>query len=113
MEKRRQIRRRMTLSMNVHDTKTGGLTGQLIDLTAKGMRLISIDPIAVGHIFDFKVEIPPSISEHKILTVHARSVWSKKDSDFGFFDTGFEFVELSSWQQETIEKPLAKFLFKD
>ncbi len=113
MEKRRQIRRRTSLSMKVHDSKSGDLTGQLIDLTTGGMRLISIDPIAVGHIFNFKVEVPPTVSERKILTIHARSVWSKKDSDFGFFDTGFEFIELSSWEQDTIEKPLAKFLFKD
>ena len=113
MEKRKDIRRRTIHFMKVYDHNSGELTGQLDNITANGMCLLSTEPLEVGETYRLRIDLPSSLPDTNELTVLARAVWSKKELSFQYYDTGFAFVDLSSEDRKVITERLGYYLFKD
>lgn len=99
----RQIERHQLSSyLAVYNARTGRVMGQIGNLSAGGLMLISLLPIMVGHIFDLQVRLPAQAEGEgeRIIGFQALSHWCKADLSPGHFDSGFSIV---SNQQEFCE----------
>jgi c-di-GMP-binding flagellar brake protein YcgR len=110
-KKRKPDRKPLKLYMNVFDTKTDQLFGHMVDITKKGLMLTSEQPIETDAQFDLRLELPTEIKGSKELSFSAQSIWSEKDSETDFYNTGFQFSEVSSKDAKIIKQLIKKYCF--
>ena len=95
----RQLKRRhLIYYLEVFDQATGKLLGHLVDLTVKGMKLISMEEIASGHTFELRMIMPEEYCPEKEVRFTASSTWCSQDVNPDFYATGFNAPDLD---QET------------
>ena len=82
-------RRHLIFYLEVYDDASGELLGHLVDLTTKGLKLVSKAPIAGGKTFTLRMQLPEDYFEEKTLRFQATSRWSSNDINPDFHDTGF------------------------
>jgi len=112
MEKERQSdRKALKVYLKVMDTKTGDLLGHTVDITEKGVMLTCEGPIEAGVGFDLQLELPAEIEGLREIHFSARSMWSTKDSETDFYNTGFEFSGLSERDSRIIDEVIKKYCF--
>ncbi len=87
---------------DVIDLNINQSIGHLIDLNSDGMRLQSEEAMEKGVIFKLKIDLPKEIKGSDQLVVDARSLWSKKDENEEFYQTGFEFLSKFPFHDEII-----------
>ncbi|KXK10720.1 MAG: PilZ domain protein [Chloroflexi bacterium OLB14] len=77
--------------MRVMNERTGDLMGQLGDISSGGFRLESDKPIAVGELFDLRIDHTGEISAKSYITFSARTRWCRKDPyDPTIYNVGFK-----------------------
>ena len=91
----RQLKRRhLIYYLEVLDQKTGKLLGHLVDLTVKGMKLISKEEIASGKTFSLRMVMPVEYCPEREVTFTATSTWCSQDVNPDFYATGFNTPDL-------------------
>ena len=68
-----------------------------------GIQLLSETPIANGEQFRFRMDVSLESGRKETIEVEAQSVWHDEDVNPGFFNTGFEFLNLSPGALKTIK----------
>lgn len=95
MEERRNLKRRhLIYYLRVFNSKTDQLIGHLVDITHKGIMLISEEPIETNAIFQLRMIFLSEIDRRKEIGFNAKSLWCKKDINPDFFDTGFQLIDV-------------------
>jgi len=103
---RREDRRHLIYYLRVENRVTSEMVGRVVDITRKGILLISRDK------FDEKSEIPVKIElgdelfakMHGHLEVNIICRWSKKDINPDYYVNGFEFVNQTEADETVIRK---------
>jgi hypothetical protein len=105
MEKQRKSKRRyLTQYLKVFDRNTNEFIGRLGDISPEGIMLISEQPLETDVTYELRVDLPEAISDAGDLKINAKSLWTKPDVLPGFFDTGFQFVNVTKKRGKLIEK---------
>ncbi len=99
--KRRLKRWHLIYYLRVFESESQQLLGNVVDITTEGLMLISKNRIPTDREFDLRVQIPTEDGASRSFTMKALSVWSDRDVNRSFYDTGFEIVEPTS---DTIEQ---------
>ncbi|MBW1840492.1 MAG: PilZ domain-containing protein [Deltaproteobacteria bacterium] len=112
MENKRTCNRKfLKLYLQVSDRETGQLFGHLVDITDVGGQVTSEQPIKTDMTFQLILTLPAETMGTKELHFTATTKWSDKDSESDFYNTGFQFVELSSQNLEIIKNLIEKYCF--
>ncbi len=106
-------RRHLIYYLEVIDIESNQILGHLVDVTLKGIMLISKEPIEVGKSFSLRMKLPEGIADELHLEFHAKSVWTGKDINPDFYDTGFEVIDLPSAAKENIQNLIEQMGFSD
>lgn len=85
-------RRHLIYYLRVFDRGGGEPLGHLVDVTTRGMMLISEVPLPIETEFDLRMDLPPGLFESDNWEVSARSIWSRPDINPAFWDTGLQFI---------------------
>ncbi|MBU0731087.1 MAG: PilZ domain-containing protein [Proteobacteria bacterium] len=86
-------RRHLIFYLEVYDENTNELLGHVVDLTTRGIKLVSKLPIPVGSVHKLRMELPEGYFEEKTLHFEAKCLWSTNDVNPDFFDAGFELTK--------------------
>ena len=114
MEERRKLHRRHILFYSrVFDRKTGVFLGYLGNMNAGGIMIISEDPIATDKSYLLRIDLPDDIYAQPVLNFEAKSVWCRPDVDPNFYNTGFQFVDISDEGQKIISQIIDDYGFRD
>jgi hypothetical protein len=114
MEDRRKIPRKyLMFYTRVFDTATNKLIGHLVDVTPGGLMLIGEHPVAPGEAFRLKMELPGEVAGVPFIEFEARSLWSKRDINPQFYNTGFELVTIAPEAVAVIERIVEAYGFRD
>jgi hypothetical protein len=114
MEERRRLHRRHILFYSrVFDRKTGVFLGYLGNMNEGGLMIISEEPIPVDETFLLRIDLPEDIYSTTVLNFEAKSVWSRKDIDPNFYNTGFQLVEITEEGKEIINQIVEDYGFRD
>jgi len=100
-------RRHLIYYLRVFDRETDGLVGHLVDLTTRGMMLISEREVETGRTWQLRMDLPPGLFESERWEFSARSIWSREDVNPAFHDTGLQFVAITR-QDELIVQGLVR-----
>jgi hypothetical protein len=112
-ERRILKRRHIMFYSRVFDRKTGKLLGYLGNLTHGGAMLISEEALELGSLFKLRMDLPEDMYDQPILTFEAKSVWCKTDIDPRFFNTGFEFTDITPENTNIVDQINDDYGFRD
>ena len=111
--KRRSERKDLKVFLKVLDEGTGELFGYMVDVTNEGIMLTSEQPIEIETDFQLKMILPAEIEGKNELSFSAKSKWSEKDSESDFYNTGFQYIELSPDDMRIVEQLIKNYCFKE
>ncbi len=111
-EHRREVRSKVLVFTPVYDKFTNVLLGYLGDLTLKGALVVSEKPVDINKKFMLAIEFrEASEAPAKRMTIPARAAWTKQERDRTYYNTGFEFLELTEANKRVIEAVLERYQF--
>lgn len=112
-ERRKETRKNLMAYTQVFDLYGGFLLGYLSDLTLKGAMVICDRELGEKFDLTLAIEIPelPTIKASRI-TILARALWCQQDISPEFFNTGFEFKEVTDEQKQIIEAIIDNYEFR-
>lgn len=113
LDRRTLKRRHLIFYLRVWEITDDRLLGHLVDITPEGLMLISERPIGIGQEFDLEIRFPDSEGELKPLRFRSICRWSDNDINPAFYDSGFEFLEKSPEEVETIQTIIETYGFQD
>jgi hypothetical protein len=112
-EKRRTKRRYLLYYMRVYDVTTRQQIGNLVDITPRGIMVVSEHPILEGQVTRLRMELTADVSEKPFMEFSVRSRWCKPDINPHMYNTGFEILELPPEDAKIILHIIKEFGFRD
>ena len=106
-------RRHLIYYLEVYDQETGKLLGHLVDITTKGIKLVSKEKVEVDKNYNLKMMLPEEYFKGQFLSFSAHSLWSSNDINPDFFDTGFEVSDLDENISKIITRLINRVGFND
>lgn len=95
-EYRRARRRKVDQGIEVLDTMTERVVGQLSDLSENGLLLIAHQPLKSDALYQFRFRLPdPRGGAAHVVEVGAHELWSDPAAAPGQIWTGFRFIDIS------------------
>jgi hypothetical protein len=113
VEKRRLKRRHLIYYLRLFNHKNQQMIGHLVDITSEGIMVISEDAIPENEIYELSMTLPTDVVGKKELTFVAKSVWTRKDINPDFFNSGFVLLEVKPEDVMIIERMITEFGFKE
>lgn len=102
-ERREYERYSVDFSLCVVDLDSNTILGNLADISATGMKLVTDTPIPVEKTFRVRLDIALGDDHQESVRFETRSVWSRKDHNPGQYETGFSNT-LSPRASESIQR---------
>ncbi|MDX1605101.1 MAG: PilZ domain-containing protein [Candidatus Competibacterales bacterium] len=95
--------------LRVFDRETERQLGHIVDITTEGMMLISDQPIPLNTDFKLWIDVPQDDDQRERIYLDAHSLWSSKDVNPDFYDTGFRLQRLTPDRLEDIQILIGEF----
>ncbi|MFQ5453719.1 MAG: PilZ domain-containing protein [Candidatus Zixiibacteriota bacterium] len=107
MEERRELKRKLTSDfykvkgrsleeyLEVFDCGSNQSLGRLVDITIKGIMLISETPVEIDKSFQLRINLAEIIDGKKEITFDAKSIWCNKENDSELYNTGFQIEKIA------------------
>jgi hypothetical protein len=106
-----QKRRHLIYYLEVHDVESGKILGNLVDISTRGIKLVSEEKIPVDRNFVLKLRLPEGYFKENEIHFAGKSLWSAKDVNPDFFATGFEVTSLSLDERKIMRQLIDKIGF--
>lgn len=103
-EKRKHDRLLLLSYFNTYSAENDSTLGYLADISQGGLLLISKTPIKTDVSIPIKIDIPEDVDETQELKLVAKSVRCIRDSEFDYFNIGFQVESVSEQDLEKYEK---------
>ena len=108
-EKRNLERRHLLYYLRVWDTQEDKLIGHLADVSSDGFLIVGEAKVEIDREFQLKMLLPDSADSTEPLEFSANSCWSSNDVNKLFFDTGFQFTEISGETRERLNEIIQEY----
>ena len=95
-EKRQLKRWYLVMYLRVYNQDDQVLSGHIVDINKGGMRLVSDRPIPVNQVFRLWVDVPREGNSRQRIPLEAESLWSGRDINPDFYDTGFRIQNINT-----------------
>ena len=105
-DKRKILRRHLVFYLRVFDGMSSRILGQLVNVSPRGVMLISDRPIQENQEYRLRMRLPHEIAGRSELTFEASCRWCTQDSNPDFFIAGFYMQALP----EDVEKDLQSLI---
>jgi len=110
MQQRSQ-RATLTYYPTVRNLVDGNTLGFLIDLSPTGMKVMSEKPIEIEKYYRLGIEVQSENAAPRELAVEAKAMWSGRDINPDFIDTGFAFRNLTTASGKIIVRLMNEYQF--
>jgi hypothetical protein len=109
--KRSVPRRHLIYYLRVFDTETNSLLGNLVDISTRGIMVVSDKKIESGKRYRLKMVLPDSLEGSKDVEFDAESRWCQNDTNPDFYDTGFELIDPHASFLDVVDRLVEDCLF--
>lgn len=106
-------RRHLIYYLRVFDTEANVLIGNLVDISTKGIMVVSDNKIPTGRPYRLKMVLPDTLEGSKEIEFDAESRWCHNDTNPDFYDTGFELIDPESTFLDAVDRLVEDCLFKE
>lgn len=110
---RKVPRRHLIYYLRVFDADSNEMLGNLVDISTRGIMLVSEKPVEVDKAFNLHMVLPETLEGSRDVEFRGISRWCRNDVNPSFYDTGFELVDPSSSFMEALDKLVDDCLFKE
>ncbi len=101
-ERRKEKRGEIKSVINVIDSEDGENLGNLVDISPSGMRISGKSVVDIGKKMELILILPKNIFGKKSIDIEVQCIWSDLNSDTQYYQSGFEFIEVSQEDTNTI-----------
>ncbi len=108
-EKRQLKRRHLIYYLRVFDGLSSRVVGHVVDITHKGLMLISDEPIAVHEEYRLRMRFPGVASRQEELIFDASCRWCRQDENPAFYVAGFQIRDLLPEETKFIQSLIDEF----
>jgi hypothetical protein len=112
-EKRKTKRRYLLYYMRIYDAATRQQIGNLVDITPRGIMIVSEHPFPEGQTTRLRMELTNEVTEKPFMEFTAHSKWCEPDVTPNMYNTGFEILDLAPEDAEIILRINEEFGFRD
>ena len=112
-EKRKTQRRYLLYYMRVYDVTTRRQIGNLVDITPRGIMVVSEHPIPEGQTTRLRMELTNEVADKPFMEFFAHSKWCEPDINPNMYNTGFEILDLAPEDAKIILRIIQEFGFRD
>jgi hypothetical protein len=109
-EEQQKIRRRASEDLTVIDQKTDQPLGQVLDMSIKGLKLTSENPIAVRRIYYCRMPLKRKIDGFGEIFFDAECRWCVESDDIGWYNSGFLLRFSSPRDAELVQKLIRSWM---
>jgi len=109
---RSQQRWNLVHYLRVMKAENNELIGHLVDVTTEGMMIISEQSIPLQQTYNLRMEIPTDDEVPQMIALTAQSLWTKKDVNPNFHDTGFKLINPSKRAINAITRLIEELKFE-
>jgi hypothetical protein len=85
----RKIRRKAADPMLVYDLQTKMPIGQVIDMSAKGMKIMSEYPIKTNRVYYCSIPLEKKIKGHQEVVFDAECRWCRRNEETSWYNSGY------------------------
>ena len=111
--KRTVARRHLIYYLRVFNHENGQLLGNLVDISTKGIMVVSDNPIPPNAHYHLRMVLPDTVEGSKEVDFEAESRWCRNDTNQDFYDTGFELLDPSMDFLDAVDRLVEDCLFKE
>ena len=108
---RRNKRWFLVMYLRVFDEDTGELLGHIVDINREGLRLVSDQPIPLNQTYRLSVDVPKEGAARQRIRLEAESLWSDRDVNPDFYDTGFRIQNVDAQALLQLQLLIEEFKF--
>ena len=99
---RNENRATVDSKVTVIDLDSGKHIGNLLNISAGGLMLLSTNPIDLDRLYQLEIQLNSAINGLSVIQLGADSLWSKPSGDNTQFWTGFQIIDISEDNQQAI-----------
>ena len=99
---RNESRVTVDAKVTVIDLDSGKHIGNLLNISAGGLMLLSTNPIDPDRLYQLEIQFNVAINGFSTIQLGADSLWSKPSEDNTQFWTGFQIIDISEDNQQAI-----------
>lgn len=103
-ETQRKIRRPASEALLVYDLSTKMPLGQILDMSASGLKLMSEDPIEVNTVYYCRIPLEKKICGRKEIFFDAECRWCVSNDETGWYNSGFILRFPTTEDAETVQR---------
>ena len=109
-ERRTMPRKNFSFYMRVLDYDTQGILGHMVEVSASGLRLETVDTLPIDKDYYLRLELTPELGGLPYIVFIARSKWCKiGEIQPNLYRVGFEIIEIMPEDKEIFIRILEKF----
>lgn len=111
--KRSVPRRHLIYYLRVFDAEADKLIGNLVDISTRGIMVVSDSRLEPGKRIRLKMVLPDTVEGSKEVEFEAETRWCQNDVNTDFFDTGFELIDPTNDFLDAVDRLVEDCLFKE
>jgi hypothetical protein len=113
IEARTMKRRQLVYYLKIYDVDSGEQVGNLVDITTKGCKIISKNPLPEATAMTLRLDLPEGFYSLAHVILSGKTLWSRPDINPDFHVTGFEVPNLGVEERKVIRQLIAQTAFND
>lgn len=108
--RQRKIRRKASDALLVYDIISNQPIGQILDLSAQGMKLMTEEPVDVLKIYYCKLQLPHKINGKSIAIFDAECRWCKLNEETTWYNSGYKLRFTNDVDAELVQRLIHKWM---
>ncbi|MEN8257525.1 MAG: PilZ domain-containing protein [Thermodesulfobacteriota bacterium] len=113
VESRIMKRRQLVYYLKLYDNESGELVGNVVDITTRGCKIISGEPLPEEKNMALRLDLPEGLYSLKTIIMKGKTLWSRPDVNPDFYVTGFEVPRLGAEERKTVRQLIEQTAFND
>lgn len=108
-EQRESDRRYLVFYLRVFDGMSSKILGHLVDVSEKGVMLVSDQPLEINEDYRLRMRLPTAMKDRNEIIFTATSRWCKSDANPDFYLAGFQIHDLEPGIRKQIKNLIRDF----
>lgn len=113
MDLRLADRKYLVFYLRVFDGASNKILGHLVDISEKGVLLMTDTSVALNEEHRLRLRLPAFIRDRHEILLQGTSRWCHKDANSDFFLTGFQMHDVDASTNDIIIKLMAELGYKE
>ncbi len=113
VESRIMKRRQLVYYLKLYDEESGELVGNVVDITTRGCKIISEEPLPEEKAMALRLDLPEGLYSLKTIVMKGKTLWSRPDVNPEFYVTGFEVPRLGAEERKVVRQLIEQTAFND